>query len=121
MTRDRSISVQMLDSASISHEQDSNTDFSDQGNDLFAIVRNLRSAKGSSDYHRMSEDAEAQQRIHVIDDLQTFTLDDAFERLGGFGKFQIIALVLLSVMREMGHFHLQALALLVMPPESYIC
>ena len=53
--------------------------------------------------------------------MQLFTLNDAYEHVGGFGRFQVIALILLGMLRELGQFHLQAFALLVMPPESYHC
>lgn len=50
-----------------------------------------------------------------------FTLNEAYDSIGGFGRFQWLALLLLGMLREMGHFHLQAFALLVMPPENYQC
>ena len=80
------------------------------------MVRGLESVGSNSNLDQGNGGAQRND-----EDLQMFTLNDAYEHVGGFGRFQIIALILLAMLREMGHYHLQAFALLIMPPESYHC
>ena len=58
--------------------------------------------------------------LQYDDQVQTFNINDAFKQIGGFGRFQVLALILLYFVRNYGMWQVFSFCLLIAPQE-YEC
>ena len=57
------------------------------------------------------------QNTMEIGPLKAFTLNSVFDQIGGFGKFQVLSLIIFSFIRNFGSYPLYLFGLSVEPQE----
>ena len=55
-----------------------------------------------------------------IGPLKAFTLNSVFDQIGGFGKFQVLTLIIFAFIRNFGSYPLYLFGLSV-EPQEYVC
>lgn len=57
---------------------------------------------------------------HFVLNDPSFTMNEAFELTGGFGRFQYLMLILLAIVRNYGMYQTQGFAMMIMQ-QDYNC
>jgi len=67
-----------------------------------------------------SYNSSVQDNLIEVGEDEGFTMDSAFDKIGGFGRFQFFSLILLVLIRNFGMFQQYGYAVLV-APQVYSC
>mmetsp|Transcript_2742 Transcript_2742/g.4689 ORF Transcript_2742/g.4689 Transcript_2742/m.4689 type:complete len:286 (+) Transcript_2742:262-1119(+) len=105
--------------------EDDFMNFNQQFNEISQLIRNKSDSHDTSNILKLkhaSSSTEPKEVVAVEDapQLKTFTLESAYQQIGGFGRFQIFAMFIFCVIRNMGQYQVYGFGL-AMEPQKYDC